>query len=436
MTGRLERFVNTTLKWFRQSSAILVFLTAAIIVLLSQAEPIPILSAHPTSSEKQLIQQGITYFQQKQYDHAVQSFTQAIAEEQGNDQVFLLRARAYVALKQNDEALVDIAEAVRLRQDNPEAYWLRGILYERMGRNSEAIGDLNAGIALSPQGSLARRLYATRGSVLLTMSEFEKAISDLNKALELGDTTDWTYFRRGRAFMELGRYKEAIQDFTKALERNRDHYDSRLERAWVFGCVRKFDKSIQDLSHLVTKDPTDLVARSLRGWAYANSDEFQPALNDLNYAAEHGAQDPWLYLDLSTIYYRTGGFDKAIQANARVFEFGDERVLPAAYLQRALLFLVTGRVGEAKESYERGSHLSQEAFNRESIQNAITGLQNAMKLDKKLKETASDILGMLEESLAKIPPKAHPPTGVCRAERRGKSAESRQGLTVMPSPSP
>jgi len=56
------------------------------------------------------------------------------------------------------------------------------------------------------------------GSVYAAIGEFDKAISDFNRAIEIDPTQAEAFFRRGMACQKKGDRKRAISDFKKALE--------------------------------------------------------------------------------------------------------------------------------------------------------------------------------------------------------------------------
>ena len=50
--------------------------------------------------------------------------------------------------------------------------------------------------------------------------EYEKAIEDYNKAIELDPNLAGVYYNRGNAYFYLKQYEKAIEDFDKAIELN------------------------------------------------------------------------------------------------------------------------------------------------------------------------------------------------------------------------
>ncbi|MCB1417681.1 MAG: tetratricopeptide repeat protein [Notoacmeibacter sp.] len=85
--------------------------------------------------------------------------------------------------------------------------------------------------------------------------EFDQAITDLTKAVELDPQYDWAYAERGSAYSEQGEFDLAIADFTKAVEHNPQYY-------WAFGKRGEAHKE-QGKSDLAIADFTKAIRSSL-----------------------------------------------------------------------------------------------------------------------------------------------------------------------------
>ena len=84
-----------------------------------------------------------------------------------------------------------------------------------MGQYERAIQDFSRTLELQPDDPKA---YIGRGLVYTALGQYERAIQDLSRALELQPDLPEAYIIRGLVYAALGQYERAIQDFEQALK--------------------------------------------------------------------------------------------------------------------------------------------------------------------------------------------------------------------------
>lgn len=120
-----------------------------------------------------------------------------------------------------DGAIADFTQAIELHGHELEfCYYFRGIALYRRGRLADAIADLSKAITLKQHP----RFYADRGNLLGQKGDFEGALSDLNRAIELEPKYAKAYGDRGIVRVIRGEDAAAELDFKKCFE-----LDKRLE---------------------------------------------------------------------------------------------------------------------------------------------------------------------------------------------------------------
>ncbi len=73
-----------------------------------------------------------------------------------------------------------------------------GVAYTHKGEYDRAIDDYNKAIEINPKNSMA---YNNRGFVYdIHKGEYDKAINDYNKAIEINPKDDMAYTDRGNAY--------------------------------------------------------------------------------------------------------------------------------------------------------------------------------------------------------------------------------------------
>jgi hypothetical protein len=105
-------------------------------------------------------------------------------------------------------------------KDQPFCYYFRGLAHYRKGNPRQAIDDLSTAIDLKPDP----RFFADRGNLLAKQGELDRAVVDLNKAIEIAPQYAKAYGDRGLIRLMRGETAEADLDLKKCFE-----LDSTLE---------------------------------------------------------------------------------------------------------------------------------------------------------------------------------------------------------------
>ena len=82
------------------------------------------------------------------------------------------------------------------------------------GQYDEAIVEYTKAIELEPQLAI---VYNSRGLAYHMKGELDKAIADFDKAIELDPSRAEVYYNRGNVYFERGQFQSAIADYDKAI---------------------------------------------------------------------------------------------------------------------------------------------------------------------------------------------------------------------------
>ena len=93
----------------------------------------------------------------------------------------------------------------------------------------EAIIDYNKALELSPTEICL--VYSMRGNAKRNLGDFDGAISDQNKALDFDPLYADGYFNRGSAKYKMGDFAGAIEDYTQVIKINPKDSDAFFNRA-------------------------------------------------------------------------------------------------------------------------------------------------------------------------------------------------------------
>ncbi|OQB00229.1 MAG: GTP pyrophosphokinase YwaC [Spirochaetes bacterium ADurb.Bin218] len=98
-------------------------------------------------------------------------------------------------------------------------------------------------------------IYNHRGLVYFTLSEYEKAIEDFSKAIEMEPRDTRVYTNRGLAYRMLKRYDESLRDFNKSLELNPLWPDTFYGRALTYYDLGDIQHALDDCDKAISIKP-------------------------------------------------------------------------------------------------------------------------------------------------------------------------------------
>ena len=112
---------------------------------------------------------------------------------------------------------------------------------------------------------LSAKIYHDSGIKYLERKEYDLAISEFNKALEIYPESSETYNNRGFAYAKKGWYDLAISDFTKALKIDPNDPQPYYNRGLTYAIKGQFDMALLDLNKCLNLDPMNAAAYDARG---------------------------------------------------------------------------------------------------------------------------------------------------------------------------
>ncbi|MDR0684122.1 MAG: tetratricopeptide repeat protein [Spirochaetaceae bacterium] len=235
----------------------------------------------PGDIGRQLLERGDAYADKKDYDRAIEEYTQAILLDPDNAYAYHSRGDAYYWEDDYDRAIADYDQAIRLDPDNAYAYHSRGDAYYWKDDYDRAIADYDQAIRLNPDEDLH---YSSRGKAYQWKDDYDRAIADYTQAIRLNPDEDWYYHSRGDAYYAKKDYDRAITDYTQAIRLNPDedlHYSSRGD---AYQWKDDYDRAIADYTQAIRLNPDDAYAYYSRGKAYHWKDDYDRAIADYEQA--------------------------------------------------------------------------------------------------------------------------------------------------------
>ena len=141
--------------------------------------------------------------------------------------------------------------------------------------------------------------YNERGRDKLDAEDYQGAISDFTKAIEINPKNGDFFFNRGLAKENLEDYQGAISDFTKAIKINPKDADAYHIRGSIKISLEDYQGALSDFTEAIKLNPKNGDAYFERGVVKENLKDYQGAISDLTKAIKINPEDFEAYFSRS-----------------------------------------------------------------------------------------------------------------------------------------
>lgn len=190
------------------------------------------------------------------YQTAIHHANKILLLDPLNAEAYLLRGKAYSRLNEQDKALNDFNSSLKIKPGF-ENYYSRGLEYLKNQTWQEAIADFDSAISYN---NFHKEAYFTRAYTKSLLEDFEGAIEDYKKTIELDSNHYAANINLGNIYGRLGYEKDAILCFTTAIiiqPKNPDGYFNRGNQKLI---MNDLEGGIEDLEKSLTIDSKNINA--------------------------------------------------------------------------------------------------------------------------------------------------------------------------------
>ncbi|MEZ5069912.1 MAG: tetratricopeptide repeat protein [Bacteroidales bacterium] len=154
----------------------------------------------------------------KDYAGSLEDYNLALALEV-NEKLLMNRAHVHKILGDTTLAEKDLLHALEINPDN--FMTLTNLMNIKVGRKQyqEAMQFYDKSISEHPGEPI---LFNNRADLFLKMKEFDKALVDVNRAIDLEKEYDNAYVTRAEIYIALGDRKKGLKDLQKAIKLGND----------------------------------------------------------------------------------------------------------------------------------------------------------------------------------------------------------------------
>jgi len=197
----------------------------------------------------------------------------------------------------------------------------------------QAISDYTKAIEINPTFA---EVYYGLGVAYCNQGNLSQAISDYTKAIEINPNLAEAYDSRGDAYHNQGNLSQAISDYTKAIEINPNFAGAYFGRGNSYYKQGNLSQAISDYTKAIKVNPNLAQAYIGRGITYYKQDNFAQAISDETKAIEINPNDAEVYYNRGLIYDSLGNFTQAILDYTKAIKINPNYT--DAYCGRGLAF--------------------------------------------------------------------------------------------------
>jgi lipoprotein NlpI len=189
------------------------------------------------------------------------------------------------------------------------AYRSRAHQYFRNRDFDRAIADYSRVIQLYPDDRYA---YVSRGAANCRNGNFDEAIADYGRAIDLDPNDGFAYVGRAAVYVQKDDFEHALADYRRALEINPNDTRAYLSRGSAQSANGDIDRAIADFDQAIKISPTYKYAYFQRGSSYADKSEFDRAIADFDEGIRLDPKDARAYRSRAMVNLRAGSLAKSL----------------------------------------------------------------------------------------------------------------------------
>ena len=226
----------------------------------------------------------------------------------------------------------------------------------RLARNYEqALADFNRAIDLKPQYSDA---LSGRGETYRFMERYEEALTDFNRAIDLDPEDAWVIISRGETYRSMDRYEEALTDFNRAIDLDPEWAWAIASRGQTYWFMDRHEEALTDFNRAIDINPEDAWAIAERAETYRLMDRHEEALTDFNRAIDIDPEYAWAIASRGQTYRLMDRHEEALTDFNRAIDINPETAWAIA--ERAETYRLMDRHEEALTDFNRAIDLDPE----------------------------------------------------------------------------
>ena len=232
---------------------------------------------------EQVLSIGKNVLSMEDYMLSIQYFNQAIKAKPYLSEAYFYRGLAKLFLEDYKGAEEDCSLALERNKFRTEAYKVRGFARQAMGLDSLAIEDYDFGLQYAP---MDKYFLFYKAVAQTELSKYEAAQTTYASLLKAYPKFEDAYSGRAQLYLAMKDTTRALTDINKAVEISKNIVNPYLMRADIYSKQHNWDQALADMETVIRLSPQEADFYVNRAYLRYNLDDYFGAMSDYNYAIE------------------------------------------------------------------------------------------------------------------------------------------------------
>ncbi|MFW6171572.1 MAG: tetratricopeptide repeat protein, partial [Planctomycetota bacterium] len=230
---------------------------------------------------------ALYFLKEGRVEDAISDFKTLLEKDEDNVLARLAIAEALLKLDKIDEAMEQLDEAIE-NKPNVLAYKLRAQLWTIQEEFDKALKDVEQAIELEPKDP---ELFLMRARLYYIEGRNAVAKADVDRVLEVVPNFPPALELRSSIAVSLGQFEEAIQDLNTLLQRDPGNLRYKLQLAIYLNAAGNSREAIEIFTDVLKSEPGNAAAVRGRADAYLSVGAHKKAIADYEAALESSPED-------------------------------------------------------------------------------------------------------------------------------------------------
>ena len=252
---------------------------------------------------------GHIYFDLNRWEEAIESYLTALEYDRNSGYTYYNLGISYYNIDNYNNSYNNFEIVHEKDPDSKDSYsyYLKGECKRMLDENEQAIVEYDLSIK---QNNEEHTLHCNKmkGVCYLELKDFSNAVDSFNKGLK----DKWSYQNLGKAYFGLSNYEAAMVNFNKVIEIDANYKWGYQEKGKTLFLLKKYQEAEDCFSKVIEIDPNYKWAYHEKGKVFLKLNDHASALKTFEKVIEIDPKYKMVFYDLAFSYQFMGMYEKAI----------------------------------------------------------------------------------------------------------------------------